>query len=163
MMHSGSFITQRGAEEIYDLLVDPTMFAPLLPDYESMELHDASSFKLRTVISVGQINGHANLEMALTESVRPSHVTYRGEGIVAGSTIRFGIAFTLVPADSETEVQWQGEVAVEGMLAFLAGSVIDSKSRADFERMAERIKVQLASGRSSDAALPAHSESCPEQ
>jgi carbon monoxide dehydrogenase subunit G len=143
MNHSGSFSVPCSADSIYALLVDPVQFAPLLPDYESMKLHDATHFTLRTVIAVGKMNGHANLQMEVSESTPSSCVRYRGEGVVAGSRIVFGVGFRLAPVGETTEVQWHGEVAVEGMLAFMAGDLIETKGRADFERMAERVRERL--------------------
>ncbi len=89
MNHSGSFTIARSAEEVFDLLSEPQRFAPLLQDFESMSMHDATHFTLRIRIMVGQIKGHANLAMELSEAVRASRVQYRGQGIVAGSQILF--------------------------------------------------------------------------
>jgi carbon monoxide dehydrogenase subunit G len=144
MTHSGSFAVRRTADDVYALLADPRQFAPLLPDYESMELQDATHFRLRTVIAAGKISGHANLEMTLYDCVPAEHVKYRGEGVIAGSTITFGVEFVLTPAAGLTEVRWAGEVSVEGMLALMARDIIESKGRADFERMAERLQQRLS-------------------
>jgi len=144
MTHSGTFTVSRTADEVYDVLADPQRFAPLLPDYEGVELHDATHFRLRTVLAIGKINGHANLEMTLYDCVVAGQVKYRGEGVIAGSNITFGMEFVLTPTAGLTEVRWVGEVSVEGMLALMAREIIENKGRADFERMAQRLQQRLA-------------------
>jgi carbon monoxide dehydrogenase subunit G len=143
MNHSGTFLTTRSAEEVFDLVADPQRFATLLPDFESISIQDATHFSMRIVIAVGQIKGHANLAMERRETLRPSHLEYRGQGIVAGSELTFAMQFQLAPAETATEVSWQGEVSINGKLAFMAGSLIESMGRRNFESMAEQLQNRL--------------------
>ena len=153
MIHSGTFLTTRTAERVFDLIADPQRFAPLLPDFESMSIQDATHFSMRIAIAIGQISGRVNLAMELRDAVRPSRVEYRGEGIVAGSQLTFAMQFRLAPAETATEVCWQGEVSVEGMLA-MAGSTIESMGRRNFELMAERLRNSLGEEAPTSAARP---------
>lgn len=143
MTHSGTFFTTRQPGEVFDFLADPQRFAPLLPDYESMVAQDATHFTLRIVISVGQINGHANLAMELCEAVRPSRIEYRGQGIVAGSQLSLNLQFLTTPSLDATEVKWRGEFSLDGMMALMAGSLIEAMGRRNFELMAERLQNGL--------------------
>jgi carbon monoxide dehydrogenase subunit G len=154
MNQSGTFLTNRTAEEVFDLVVDPQRFAPLLPDFESLSIQDASHFTLRIKIVIGQISGHANLDMELCAAERPSRVEHRGQGIVAGSQLVFAMRFQLGSVGSETQVSWQGEVSVDGMLAMMAGGLIDSMGRKNFEAMAERLQNELRANRAAVQDLP---------
>jgi carbon monoxide dehydrogenase subunit G len=145
MIHSGTFLTTRRAEEVFDLLADPHRFAPLLPDFECMTVQDASHFTLQIAISVAQISGHANLAMELFEAVRPCRrVSYRGRGIVAGSQLNLNLEFQIAPSAESTEVSWQGEFSLDGMLALMAGHLIEPMGRRNFELMAERLQNGLS-------------------
>ncbi len=108
-----------------------------------MAIQDAKHFSMRIAIAIGQIRGHANLAMELREAVRPSHVEYRGEGIVAGSQLNFAMQFAIGRSDEATEVNWQGEVSVDGMLALMGGGMLESMGRRNFELMAERLQDKL--------------------
>ena len=143
MTHSGSFSTQRPAEEVFELLANPERFAPLMPDFESMAMADATHFTLRTVIQVGPMNGHANLAMELRDAVRPLHVGYYGEATIAGGPLRLNLEFTLTPVGSVTEIGWRGEISLGGSLAFMAGNLVETMSQQNFERMAERLQQSL--------------------
>ena len=143
MTHSGSFSTQRPAEEVFELLANPERFAPLMPDFESMAMVDATHFTLRTVIQVGPMSGHANLAMELRDAVRPLHVGYSGQATIAGGALRLNLEFTLTPVGSSTEIGWRGEILLGGSLAFMAGNLVETMSQQNFERMAERLQQGL--------------------
>jgi carbon monoxide dehydrogenase subunit G len=81
--------------------------------------------------------------MELRDAVRPERVEYRGQGAVAGSQLTFAMGFQLSGSEVATQVSWQGEVAVDGMLALLAGSTIDELGRRNLDMMAEQLQNKL--------------------
>jgi uncharacterized protein len=143
MTHSGTFSVRQTADEVFDLLSNPERFAPLMPDFESMEMQDAKHFIIRTVIAIGEIRGHANLEMELLEASRAERVEYRGAATIAGSQLRVAISFKIGALTDATEVIWQGNVALDGMLALLAGNMVDTMGQQNFDRMAENLRRSL--------------------
>ena len=158
MTHSGTFLVRCDPDAGFELLSTPERFAPLLPNFESMTVQDATHFTMRTVLAVGRINGHLDLSMELREVSRPSHVEYRGQGIVAGSGLHFEVGFRIIPTESTTEIQWRGEVKLEGPLMFMAGDLFDTMGRQNFERMAESLQRSLDVPSPSAPANPAASD-----
>ena len=100
---------------------------------------------------MGQIRGHVNLAMELREAARPGRVEYRCQGIVAGCQLTFAMQFQIGPQRDATEVRWQGEVSVDGMLAFMAGGTIDELGRRNLDMMAEQLQDKLREGTAADA------------
>ena len=143
MIHSGTFVVRCDAGRAFDLLSAPERFAPLLPDFESMAMQDATHFTMRSVFSIGRINGHIDSAMELAEAIRPERIRYRGQGTVASSPLSFELEFRITPAGEMTEVRWQGEVKLSGSLAFMVGDLLDGMSRQNFERTAESLRVRL--------------------
>lgn len=143
MNHSGTFLTPRTPDEVFNLLANPEQFAPLLPDFENMAMQDPTHFSVRIAIALGEMSGHANLAMELVEAGRPANVRYRGQGIVAGSQLSLVLHFQIASSEGITEVSWQGEFSLDGGLAFVLGSLIEPMGRKHFERMAERLREQL--------------------
>jgi len=143
MNHSGTLLTPRTADEVFNLLANPEQFAPILPDFESMALLDPTHFSLRIAIALGEMSGHAHLAMELVDAERPARIRYRGQGIVAGSQLNLGLEFQIASSEGATEVRWQGEFSLDGGLAFVFGSLIEPMGRKHFERMAERFDEQL--------------------
>jgi uncharacterized protein len=159
MIHSGTFSVRRAVEEVFELLSNPQRFAPLMPDFESMTMQDATHFSLRTVIAIGEIKGHAKLAMELLRALRPAQVAYAGSAVIAGSPLRMAIDFQINPREEVTEVLWQGQVTLEGMLAMMAGNLLETMGRQNFDRMAENLicslqQGPLASGGVSSISMP---------
>jgi carbon monoxide dehydrogenase subunit G len=157
VIHSGTFVVRCDAGRAFDLLSAPERFAPLLPDFESMAMQDATHFTMRSVFSIGRINGHIDLSMELAEASRPERVRYRGEGMIAGSPLSFELEFRITTAEETTQVHWQGEVRLSGKLVFMVGDLLDGMSRQNFERMAESLRQKLQ-----EAGLAGVGESSPE-
>ena len=158
MTHSGSISVSCQPDEVFRLLATPERFAPLLPDYESMAMVDGTHFTLRTVIALGEIRGHANLAMELREAVADSLVEYAGEGMIAGGRLRFGLSFDIASTETGTAIGWRGEVALDGMLAMLAGGLLETMGRKNFEAMAERIRQHFADAGPGSAAEPSDAQ-----
>ncbi len=154
MIHSGTFTIPQSVEQVFDLVSNPERFASLLPDYESMAMQDATHFILRTAIAVGQIRGHANLAMELIEAQPHSRAAYRGEGTIAGGQLTLAIRFRIAPAGELTEVCWQGEVTLQGSRATLAGNLVESMGRQNFELMALRLQQHFTVERVGTPAEP---------
>ena len=142
MTHSGAFSVRRSVEEVFDLLSNPERFAPLMPDFESMTMQDATHFTMRTVIAIGEIKGHANLAMELLPA-SGKRVGYAGSATIAGGPLRTAIDFQIKPQEEMTEVVWQGEVTLGGALATMAENLLESMGRRNFDRMAERLQLSL--------------------
>lgn len=143
MTHSGAFSIRRTPDEVFDLLSNPERFAPLMPDFESMAIQDATHFTMRTVIAIGEIKGHANLFMELLEASRPTRVEYRGSATIAGSQLRLAVSFQISSLADLIEVGWRGEVGLEGMLALMAGELVETTGRQNFDRMAGNLLRSL--------------------
>lgn len=143
MTHSGSFSVARSPEEVFGLLSNPDWFAPAMPDFESMTKQDVSHFTMRTVIAIGEIKGHANFAMELLPTSPTNRVEYRGSATIAGGPLRLAIDFQLDPRGEMTDINWQGDVTLGGMLAMMAGTLVDTMGRQTFDRMAERLQRGL--------------------
>jgi carbon monoxide dehydrogenase subunit G len=81
--------------------------------------------------------------MELREAKRPDTVEYRGQGVVAGSQLTFAMGFRLTRSEQATEVSWQGEVSVDGMVALMAGGMIDELGRRNLDAVAEQLENRL--------------------
>ncbi len=108
-----------------------------------MSVQDETHFTVRIVIAVGEIRGHANLAMEFRHALWPSNVEYTGATIIAGSPLELRLRFQIASSDGITEVTWQGEFSLDGMLALMAGELIDSMGRQNFEQMTEHIQNAL--------------------
>ena len=83
---SGDFTVKKTPQEVYDFLVDPKRFCPLLPDYQSMEILDARNFLVKLNVGISHIRGTAAVKMSLAETQSPTRAVYEGKGDVPGGS-----------------------------------------------------------------------------
>lgn len=140
---SGEFTSPRTPDEVYDFLCDANKFGPLLPDFESMSVEDATHFTVKLRVEVGNIRGSAEIKMELSQAVRPSRAQYQGRGIAMGSQIAISTGFDLSPLAEGTSIAWQGEASVSGKLAFMAGSVLEPLSKKNLEQLIDGLQRAL--------------------
>jgi carbon monoxide dehydrogenase subunit G len=148
---SGEFTTPRNPDAVYDFLSDPIKFGPLLPDFQSMTVQDATHFTVKVRVGVGNIRGTAEIKMELAEATRPQRAQYKGQGTAVGSQITLSAGFDLSPADASTKVAWQGEANIFGKLASMAGGMLEPLGRKNIQKLIDGLQKALAES----AAMPA--------
>lgn len=139
----GNFEVMCSPEEVYDFLTDPNKFAPLLPDFQSMNIQDERHFAVKVNVGISYIKGTANVKMELAESNRPSRAQYRGQGSVAGGNVSLTAGFDLVPAASGTKVAWQGEAQIFGRLASVAGGLLEPLGKKNVQKLIDGLQAAL--------------------
>ena len=147
---NGEFETRRTPEEVYDFLTDPTKFAPLLPDFQSMTQQDTTHFTVKVKVGISYIKGAADMKMELTQADRPRQAQYKGQGSVSGGNVGLTAGFDLVPAGDGTKVAWQGEAQVFGRLASVAGGLLEPLGRKNVQKLIDGLQAALKEPRSSD-------------
>lgn len=141
---AGEFTTPRSPEEVFDFLSDPNRFAPLLPDYQSMSMQDATHFTVKVKVGVGNIRGSAEIKMELAEAVKPQRAQYKGQGTAVGSQVNVIAGFDLEPNGGTTKVVWKGETSVFGKLASMAGGMLEPLGRKNIQKLIEGLQKALA-------------------
>jgi carbon monoxide dehydrogenase subunit G len=141
---SGEFTTPRSQDEVFDFLSDPNKFAPLLPDFQSMSMQDATHFTVKVKVGVGNIRGSAEIKMELSEAVGPQRAHYKGQGSAVGSQVTVSAGFDLSPGADGTRVLWQGETSVFGKLASMAGGMLEPLGRKNIQKLIEGLQKVLS-------------------
>ncbi len=131
----GNFEVARSPEEVYDFLTDPTKFAPLLPDFQSMDIQDERHFAVKVNVGISYIKGTANVKMELAQ--------YKGQGSVAGGNVSLTAGFDLVPASGGTKVAWQGEAQIFGRLASVAGGLLEPLGKKNVQKLIDGLQAAL--------------------
>jgi len=140
---SGEFTSPRSPDEVHDFLCDPKKFGPLLPDFESMSVQDATHFTVKVRVGVGNIRGTAEIKMELAESIRPTRAQYKGRGNAVGSQITVAAGFDLSPLPEGTRIAWQGEASVFGRLASMAGGMLEPLSKKNIQKLIDGLQWAL--------------------
>jgi len=139
----GEFEVKRKPEDVYDFLTDPSKFAPLLPDYQSMSVQDATHFGVKVNVGISYIKGTADVKMELAEAERPKRAQYKGQGSVAGGNVSFTAGFDLSAINGGTKVAWQGEAQIFGRLASVAGGLLEPLGKKNVQKLIDGLQAAL--------------------
>jgi carbon monoxide dehydrogenase subunit G len=141
---NGEFVAKKTPQEVYDFLVDPNRFCPLLPDYQSMEILDDKNFLVKLSVGISHIRGTAAVKMSLVEAERPSRAIYEGKGDVPGgsASLRAGFDLQAVPS-GETKVVWLGQSTVVGRIASLAGGLLEPLAKKNVQKLIDGLQKAL--------------------
>lgn len=139
----GQFEVKRTPEEVYDFLTDPNKFAPLLPDFQSMSVQDATHFTVKVNVGISYIKGAADVKMELTQAERPKRAQYKGQGSVGGGNVSTVAGFDLSPTANGTKVAWQGEAQIFGRLASVAGGLLEPLGKKNVQKLIDGLQAAL--------------------
>jgi len=140
---AGSFEVQRKPEEVYDFLIDPNKFAPLLPDFQGLSVQDAEHFTVRVNVGISYIKGIADVKMHRAEAHRPTRAHCRGQGSVAGGNVSMVAGFDLASAGDGTKVMWEGEAQVFGRLTSVAGGLLEPLGKKQVQKLIDGLQAAL--------------------
>jgi uncharacterized protein len=140
---AGSFEVQRKPEEVYDFLIDPNKFAPLLPDFQGLSVQDAEHFTVRVNVGISYIKGIADVKMHRAEAQRPTRAQYKGQGSVAGGNVSMVAGFDLASAGDGTKVMWEGEAQVFGRLTSVAGGLLEPLGKKQVQKLIDGLQAAL--------------------
>ena len=140
----GEFEVKRKPEDVYDFLTDPNKFAPLLPDFQSVSVQDATHFAVKVNVGISYIKGTADVKMELAQADRPQRAQYKGQGSVAGGNVSFTAGFDLSEANGGTKVAWQGEAQIFGRLASVAGGLLEPLGKKNVQKLIDGLQAALS-------------------
>jgi carbon monoxide dehydrogenase subunit G len=142
---AGDFTVKKTPDEVYNFLVDPNRFCPLLPDFQSMEIVDPKNFLVKLSVGISHIRGIAAVKMTLVDEKRPIQAVYEGKGEVPGGSATIRAQFQLEKApDGATRVIWSGQSSVLGRVISLAGGLLEPLGKKNVQKLIDGLQKALA-------------------
>jgi carbon monoxide dehydrogenase subunit G len=103
---NGEFIVPGQRASVHAFLTDPSRFAPLLPDFKSLEIEDEKSFVVKLRVGVSNIRGTALIRLELCDNQPPEKAVFKGSGKLPGGAAELTAQFDLEDTGSGTD-RWQ--------------------------------------------------------
>ncbi len=126
------FTVQASPDAVWDFLLDPTRLAACIPGCESLQVEDATTYRVRLTVKVGFLSTTQDLRLTITEADRPRRLVAvgRGEDRTLASHVEVRSALDLAPAPANaTLVRYRSEVRVLGRLGSVGDAVMQVKAR----------------------------------
>jgi len=126
------FTVGAGPDTVWDFLLDPERVAPCLPGCESVEIENATTYRVSLTVKVGFLSTTQRLKVEIVESDRPRHLVSlaRGEDRKLASQVEVRNTLDLTPAPAAgTLVRYRSEVRVLGRLGSVGDAVMKVKAK----------------------------------
>jgi uncharacterized protein len=141
----GEFTVKKSRDEVYNFLVDPSRFCPLLPDFQGMQVVDAKNFVVKLSVGISHIRGTAAVKMTLAEQQIAKEAVYEGKGEVPGGSATLRAKFQLEDAPGgQTKVIWSGQSSVLGRIISLAGGLLEPLGKKNVQKLIDGLQKALA-------------------
>jgi carbon monoxide dehydrogenase subunit G len=144
MKVTGSYTLPASRERAYALLQDPAVLAKCMPGCESLDKIGEDEYAMRMKMLLGSMSGLFEGKVKISDPHPPSRfrllVTGAGKiGFMKGEGV-----LTLAEADSQTSVQYEGDVQVGGTIAVVGQRLIDTTAKMLIKRFFETLSKELA-------------------
>jgi len=140
------FTVNATTDAVWDFLLDPRRLAPCLPGCESLEVEDATTYRVRLTVKVGFLATTQSLRVAIVESDRPRRLVSvgRGEDRKLASHIEVRNTLDLAPAAAgATLVRYRSEVRVLGRLGSVGDAVMKVKAKQLAGEFAANVRAAI--------------------
>jgi 2-furoyl-CoA dehydrogenase large subunit len=127
----GEAVVAADAQRIFDMLLDPTTLAAVIPGCRRVEKLSDSHFRAEVTLGIGPVKGQYRADMKLSDLDPPRAVTLTGS---AEGALGFGNGegrITLRPIENgSTVIHYVYEAAIGGKVASIGGRLLDGAARA---------------------------------
>lgn len=140
------FAVGASPEAVWDFLLDATRVAPCLPGCESLEVQDATTYRVRLTVKIGFLSTTQNLKVEILESERPRRLVSvaRGEDRRLASQVEVKNTLDLAPAPAcGTRVRYRSDVRVLGRLGSVGDAVMKVKAKQLAGEFAANVRAAL--------------------
>ena len=143
----GEFGVTQSPQSVYDFLVDPQKFAPLMPDFQSVSMQDPSHYTVKLNVGISHIRGVADVKIELSQAEPPTRAQFKGQGSIAAGTVSLTAGFDLVPdANGGTRVTWRGEAQIFGRIISMAGGLLEPLAKKNIQKLIDALQNALNAG-----------------
>ncbi len=129
MKLSGSYTLPIAPERAYQILQDPAVLAQAIPGCESLERIGPDEYRMQMKVILAALSGAFEGKVRITDQVPPSSFRLIVEGSGRIGFLKGDGLLKLSPAESGTEVSYEGDAQVGGTMAAVGQRLIDGTAK----------------------------------
>ena len=141
MKISGSHTLPVAPEYAYQLLQDPEVLAQCMPGTDHLTKVGPEAYEMKMMMVISAVQGLFAGKVRIADRKPPEQFRLLVEGSGKVGFMKGEGLLTLVPTDSSTEVCYEGDVQVGGVIAGVGQRLLDTTAkiviRKFFEKLAE--------------------------
>ena len=143
MKVSGSHTLPGTRQQVWELLNDPVRLARSLPGCEKLEPVGPDRYKVAIKFALAAFSGAYSGAVELSEKKPPRSMHMSVEGKGAPGFMKGEGTLELAEKHGETEVKYEGEAQVGGVIAAVGQRMIEAAARKIIQQFFESAAAQL--------------------
>ena len=145
MKVQGNVLLPAGREQVWDILTDPEKLAKLLPGCEKLEPIGPDRYKVAIKFALAAFSGNYSGSVELSEKKPPESLRMVLEGKGTPGFMRGEGRIVLAEKKGQTELHYEGEAQVGGMIAAVGQRMLDVAARHIIQQFFDSASAQLRS------------------
>ena len=142
MKIEGRYSFNVSREKLWDTLLDPEVLASCIPGCREFRAVSEDRYTVSLKVGVGAVSGTYRAAVAVEDKVEPESYTMLVEGKGSGTTIRGKGTMTLHETESGSEVRFEGDAQVTGIIARVGQRLMGSASKSLVGQFFECIRAK---------------------
>jgi carbon monoxide dehydrogenase subunit G len=143
MKLSGSVILAAPPESVWTAINDPIILAKCLPGCERLDPDGPDRFKAAVSFGLAAISGKYAGSLELIEKKPPHSMLLKMEGMGIPGFVKGQGRVELRAKGKQTELHYEGEAQVGGMIAAIGQRMIEAASKKIVAQFFEKFSVEL--------------------
>lgn len=139
MKVAGSYTLPVARERAYELLQDPEILARCMPGTESLARTGPDEYEMKMKMVISAVQGLFAGKIRIADQKPPEQFRLLVEGSGKVGFMRGDGLLSLVPKDSGTEVYYDGEVHVGGVIAGVGQRLLDTTAKIVIRKFFEKL------------------------
>jgi carbon monoxide dehydrogenase subunit G len=144
MHYEGTIEAPVPKEEFYAFVTDPARVIGILPDITESKIADQDHFSVKARAGVAYLRGALDIAFEVVEKKKDSMATIAGHGQGMQSSVEIKLKIALGDSTTGTTASWAADVAVGGLLASVAGRLIDGVAAKYVKQITENLRQKVA-------------------
>ncbi len=151
----GEVVVAAGAQHVWDMLLDPSTLAAVIPGCHGVEKISDTHFRAEVTIGIGPVKGRYRAEVKLSDLDPPKAVTLSatGEGALGFGSGEGRVTLRSLP-NSGTAIHYVYEAGIGGKVASIGGRLLDGAARVIIGQFFASLARQAGGGVSDTARQP---------
>ncbi len=145
MKTQGQVLLPGTRQQVWDLLTDPAKLAKCLPGCEKLEASGPDRYNVAIKFALAAISGKYSGSVELHDKNPPESLRVVLEGKGTPGFMRAEGAVRLVEKHGQTEVRYDGEAQVGGMIAAVGQRMIEAAAKRIIQQFFDSAAAQLRS------------------
>ena len=144
MKIGGSYTVPIEPGRAYTLLQDPEILARCMPGCDHLARIGEDEYEMKMKMVISSIKGLFGGKVRLADQSPPDSFRLIVEGTGKVGFMKGEGVLTLAPVEASTEVKYEGEVQVGGMIAGVGQRLLDATAKLVIKKFFEKFTVESA-------------------